>query len=94
MQTTSKIAYQKRQISGQNKADKTNVLRAIKKLKAGSKEDIANYLGWSQEKVHKRISELKNEGQVKETNFKKLASTGHLQMIWAWQGVKEIKLAV
>lgn len=95
MQPTSRIAYNKRELSGENESDKEAVLRALTKIGHGTKEDIARVLKWPQEKVHKRLSQILQEGKIFQTELKKVAaSTGHLQIIWAVKGIKEIKVKV
>lgn len=95
MQKTSKTAYAKREQNGKNITDRITVYTALTKLKFGTKGDIARFIKWPQEAVHKRLSELKNEGHIKATNYKKVdPSTGHLQNIWAVKGTKEIKLKI
>lgn len=95
MQPTSKVAYAKREANGQNDSDRIKVYNAIKRLRFGTKGDIARFLEVPQETVHKRLSELKNAGHIKVTNYKKVDSqTGHLQNIWAIKEIKEIRLKI
>lgn len=95
MQPTSRIAYKKREFSGENESDKQSALNALTKIGFGTKEDIACELKWTQDRLHKRLSELLKDGKIIQTPLKKIAqSTGHLQIIWAVKGIKEIKVKV
>jgi len=94
MRQTSRIAYQSKMANGSILSDKEAVYKALKKIRVGTQEDVANALKWPASKVWRRLSELLKDGKINyREDIKKRAGTGHFQGIWGIPGAT-LKVAI
>lgn len=93
MDQTSLKAYQNIKDSDKTISLRDRIMACMQELQYATKGMIAQELGLPEEMIHKRLSDLKNDGLILKTAYASLSKqTGKLQHVWVLPDTRAIIL--